>query len=91
MELYLSFCGSIPDKVETCEHVFGKAHQIVKDLTMLDFFYMMTKLHVKLYEAVLMGHSSDFKVHTNSYNHTYLDMKGIDMQMLATFLTDDGI
>jgi hypothetical protein len=76
---------------ETCEHVFGKAHQIVKDFTMLDFFYMMTKLHVKLYEAVLRGNSSDLKVHTNSYNHTYLDTKGIDMQMLATFLTNDGI
>jgi hypothetical protein len=37
---------------ETCEHIFGEACKIVKDFTMLDFFYMLTKLRVKLCEAV---------------------------------------
>ena len=76
---------------ETCEHVFGEARQIVKDFTMLDFFYMLTKLRVKLYEAVLRGNSSDFKARANGYNHTYLDTKGIDTQILATFPTNDDI
>src|ERR1700733_448180 len=49
---------------ETCEHIFGEAHQIVKDFTMLDFFYMMMKLR---------GQSSDFKARANGYCHTYFD------------------
>ena len=57
---------------ETCEHVFGEARQIVKDFTMLDFFYMMTKLCMKLYEAVLRGNSSDFKACANSSIPTWI-------------------
>jgi hypothetical protein len=45
---------------ETCEHVFGEARQIVKDFTMLDCFYMLTKLRVKLREVVLSAQSPDF-------------------------------
>jgi hypothetical protein len=76
---------------ETCEHVFGEARQIVKDFTMLDFFYMMTKLRVKLREAVLRGQSADFKACANGYCHTYFDSKGIDPLLLSTFPTDDDI
>src|ERR1700683_4606645 len=76
---------------ETCEHVFGEARQIVKDFTMLDFFYMLTKLRVKLREAVLSTQSPDFKARANGYCHTYFDAKGIDPLLLATFPMDDDI
>lgn len=52
----------------------------------------MTKLRVRLYEAVLGGNSLDFKARADGYNHTgYLETKGIDTQILATFPTDDDI
>ncbi|KAF7978464.1 hypothetical protein HWV62_672 [Athelia sp. TMB] len=70
---------------EACEHVFGEARQIVKDFTMLDFFYMMTKLRVKLREAVLNAHSPNFKARANGYCHTYLDTTGIKTSILATY------
>jgi hypothetical protein len=76
---------------ETCEHVFGEARQIVKDFTMLDFFYMLTKLRVKLREAVLSAQSPDFKARANGYCHTYFDVKGIDPLLLATFPSNDDI
>jgi hypothetical protein len=76
---------------ETCEHVFGEARQIVKDFTMLDFFYMLTKLRVKLREAILRNHSPDFKARANGYCHTYFDTKGVDRLLLSTFPTNDDI
>jgi hypothetical protein len=76
---------------ETCEHVFGEARQIVKDFTMLDFFYMLTKLRVKLREAVLSAQSPDFKARANGYCHTYFDVKGIDPLLLAMFPTNEDI
>jgi len=76
---------------ETCEHIFGEARPIVKDFTMLDFYYMMTKLRVKLREAVLRGQSSDLKARATGYCHTYFDIKGINPLLLSTFPTDDDI
>ena len=76
---------------ETCEHVFGEAHQIVKDFSMLDFFYMLTKLCVKLRKAVLSAQSPDFKACANGYCHTYFDVKGIDPLLLAMFPTNEDI
>ncbi|KAF7972553.1 hypothetical protein HWV62_17764 [Athelia sp. TMB] len=70
---------------EACEHVFGEARQIVKDFTMLDFFYMLTKLRIKLREAVLSAHSPNFKARANGYCHTYLDTTGINTSKLAAF------
>jgi hypothetical protein len=58
---------------------------------MLDFFYMLTKLRVKLRKAVLSAQSPDFKARANGYCHTYFDVKGIDPLLLATFPTDDDI
>ena len=76
---------------ETCEHVFGEARKIVKDFTMLDLFYMFTKLRVKLHEAVLRSHSADYKARANGYCHTYVDTQGIDLRELARFPTDAEI
>lgn len=76
---------------ETCEHVFGEARQIVKDFTMLDLFYMLTKLRVKLREAVLGTHSANFKARTAGYCHTYFDTTGADMLLLSVYPTDGDI
>jgi hypothetical protein len=76
---------------ENCEHTFREAHKIIKDFTMLDFFYMLTKLHMKLHEAVLQSHSADYKAHANCYCHTYVDAADIDLPVLAQFPTDAKI
>ena len=76
---------------ETCEHVFGEARQVVKDFTMLDFYYMLTKLRVKLREAAFHDKSPNFKAHANGYCHTYYDGKGAKALLMATFPTDAEI
>ena len=76
---------------EPCEHVFGEARMVVKDFTMLDFFYMMTKLRIKLREAILRSHTLDFKARASGYCHTYTNNKGIDLNTLSQFPTDDEI
>ena len=43
---------------ETCEHVFGEARQVVTDFTMLNFYYMLTKVRVKLREAAFHDKST---------------------------------
>ncbi|KAF9487860.1 hypothetical protein BDN71DRAFT_1436548 [Pleurotus eryngii] len=40
---------------EACEHTFSVARAVVKDFTLLDFVYMVPKLGVKLWEAVMMA------------------------------------
>ena len=76
---------------EPCEHVFGEAHMVVKDFTMLDFLYMMTKLRIKLCKAILCSHTLDFKARAGGYCHTYTSNKGIDLNTLSQFPTDDEI
>ncbi|KII84575.1 hypothetical protein PLICRDRAFT_167537 [Plicaturopsis crispa FD-325 SS-3] len=76
---------------EGCEHVFGESRQIVKDFTMLDFFYMTVKIAIKMREAVLRGQASDPRAQASGYCHTYFDSHGIDLMALATFPTDDEI
>lgn len=73
---------------ETCEHVFGEARKIMKDFTMLDFFYMMTKLRVKLRMAILQSHQLDFKSRASGYTHTYTDSKHINLAALSQYPTD---
>ena len=76
---------------EACEHVFGEARQIVKDFTMLDFFYIIPKLRVKVREAVLRAQSSDPKARANGYCHTYFDYQGIDLLALASYPNEADI
>ena len=64
---------------------------VVKDFTMLDFFYMTTKLRIKLCEAVLHSHTPDFKACAAGYCHTYTSNKGIDLSTLNKYLTDNDI
>ncbi|KAF7970334.1 hypothetical protein HWV62_24362 [Athelia sp. TMB] len=73
---------------EPCEHVFGEARQIIKDFTMLDLLYMLTKLRVKLREAILNAQSANFKARANGYTHTYQDAKGINIPALLSFPSD---
>jgi hypothetical protein len=76
---------------EACEHVFGKARQIVKDFTMLDFYYMIPKLHVKLQEAAFRAKLSNPKARASGYTHTYFDGKGTDLHTLSHFPMNDEI
>lgn len=76
---------------EACEHVFGEARKIIKDFTMLDFYYMMTKLRVKLRMAILRLHQLDFKSRASGYTHTYTDSKQINIMALSQYPTDAEI
>ncbi|KAF8801615.1 hypothetical protein BYT27DRAFT_7261749 [Phlegmacium glaucopus] len=76
---------------EACEHVFGEAHQVVKDFTFLDFIYMIPKLRIKLHQAVLRGKSSNGKARAVGYSHTYFDHEGLDLVALSTYPTDAEI
>ena len=58
------------------------------DNTMLDFFYMMTKLCVKLCMVILQSHQLDFKSHASGYTHTYKDSKHINLAALLQYPTD---
>jgi hypothetical protein len=46
---------------EACEHVFGESRRIVKDFTMLDFLYMISKLGAKLHATVVRAKASNRK------------------------------
>lgn len=76
---------------EACEHVFGDARKIVKDFSMLDFFYLIPKLRIKMREAVLRGTSSDPKKTASGYCHTYFDNEGADLLKLAIYPSDTEI
>jgi len=76
---------------EACEHVFSEAHQVVKDFTLLDFIYMVPKLHIGLHQAILCALASDPKAHASGYCHTYFNHTGINLQALVTFPSDDKI
>ncbi|KAI0037793.1 hypothetical protein FA95DRAFT_1684813 [Auriscalpium vulgare] len=76
---------------EACEHVFGEARRIIKDFTMLDFYYMMPKLMIKLRETALRARTYDPKARASGYSHTYLDIHGIEMGILGVFPSDMDI
>ena len=76
---------------EVVEHVFGLCRQIVNDFTMLDFHYMVPKLFIKLRQAVLSSKFSDGKARASGYNHTYTDTRGIDIQALSLYPTNDDM
>ncbi|KAK7684416.1 hypothetical protein QCA50_012363 [Cerrena zonata] len=76
---------------EPCEHVFGSARQIVKDFTMLDFYYMAQKLHVKIRETTTLAQSADPRTRATGYNHTYFDTRDMDLSMLSTFPSDEDL
>ena len=64
---------------EACEHVFSESWQVVKDFTLLDFIYMVLKLHIHLRQAILRALASDPKAHANGYCHTHFDHTNIDL------------
>jgi hypothetical protein len=76
---------------EVCEHVFGLCHQIIKDFTLLDFFYMMPKLFIRLREHTLFSKFSDGKERASGYNHTYTDNRDIDLVALSTYPSDSEL
>ena len=74
---------------ETCEHIFGEARNIIKDFSMLDFIYMVSKLRISLCETVLRSKTADPKARASGYSHTYFDQNGVDLVALAMFPSDD--
>ncbi|KAF8880856.1 hypothetical protein BD779DRAFT_1612653 [Infundibulicybe gibba] len=90
MIIYRDYCGNRRPlfpwllSTEVVEHVFGICRQIVKDFTMLDFHYMIR-------EAALSSKFSDGKARASGYNHTYTDIRGIDIHALSTYPTNEDI
>ena len=76
---------------EVCEHVFGLCRQIVKDFTMLDFYFMVPKLFLRLREAALFSQFSDGKARASGYHHTNTDNRDIDLVALSTYPSNDEI
>ncbi|KAI0069937.1 hypothetical protein K474DRAFT_1609629 [Panus rudis PR-1116 ss-1] len=76
---------------EPCEHVFGSARQIVKDFTMLDFYYMVQKISVKVRNEFVLAKASDPRGRANGYNHTYLDSKDLNLPALMDHVDNSEI
>ncbi|KAL1661458.1 hypothetical protein GGF50DRAFT_61078 [Schizophyllum commune] len=76
---------------EACEHVFGSARQLIKDFTMLDFYYMIPKLRIKIRQAILRGLSGSSKATASGYNHTYFDSTDVDILALSRFPDDAAV
>lgn len=76
---------------EACEHIFGEAHQIIKDFTYLDFIYMIPKLRVTIRHAILHTTMSNPKAWASGYAHTYFDTLGLDLINLAKYPSNDEI
>lgn len=76
---------------EACEHFFGDARKIIKDFTLLDFFQMLPKLMVKIREAIGRAQAEDGRQRAAGYNHTYFDVRDIDLPTLRQYPTNDDI
>ncbi|KAG6819326.1 hypothetical protein H0H93_012927 [Arthromyces matolae] len=76
---------------EMVEHVFGICRQIVKDFTMLDFQYMIPKLFVRMRGLLLSSRNSNGKARASGYNHTYADIRGLDLAALSIYPSDEDI
>jgi hypothetical protein len=76
---------------EVCEHVFGLCRQIIKDFTMLDFYYMIPKLFIRLREHELFSKFSNGRERASGYTHTYTDNRDVDLVTLSIYPSDDDI
>ena len=76
---------------EACEHMFGSARHLVKDFTMADFHQMLPKLAVKMRQAVFSSQYTDGKARASGYSHTYTDCRGVDLQALAQYPSNEEI
>jgi hypothetical protein len=76
---------------EIFEHVFGLCQQIIKDFTMLDFYYMILKLFIRLREHALFSKSSDGKERASGYSHTYTDNCDVDLVALSLYPSNEEI
>jgi hypothetical protein len=56
---------------EPCEHVFGLCCQIIKNFTMLNFYYMIPKLFIRLCEHALFSKFLDGKERASGYTHIH--------------------
>ncbi|KAJ3557347.1 hypothetical protein NM688_g1522 [Phlebia brevispora] len=76
---------------EPVEHTFGCACQNRADFTLMDLYDMMKKVQFQIAEAVSLGKISDAKVTASGYNHTYFDVRDINLHALATYPSDTDI
>ncbi|KAJ3538768.1 hypothetical protein NM688_g6473 [Phlebia brevispora] len=76
---------------EPVEHTFGRARQNRADFTLMDLYDMMKKVRIQMAEAASLGKISDAKATASGYNHTYFDIRDIDLQALATYPSDSDI
>ena len=73
---------------EVAEHVFGICRQLIKDFTILDFYFMVPKNFVILREHLFRTSFSDGKNRAAGYNHTYGDCRALSIAALSLFPSD---
>ncbi|KAG8705173.1 hypothetical protein FRC09_003116 [Ceratobasidium sp. 395] len=80
---------------EACEHMFAEMRKLVDDFTYLDFLFAVPKLRVLLrasYARTQYPSSTSFRSgKAEGYTHTYMDMHGVDLNLLSTYPTDSEI
>ena len=70
---------------------FSDCRQIIKDFTMLDFYYMIPKLFIRLRKHSLFSKFSDGKERASGYSHTYTDNRDVDLVALSLYPSDEEI
>ncbi|KAF6746318.1 hypothetical protein DFP72DRAFT_1017300 [Ephemerocybe angulata] len=68
--------------------IFGFLKLLIKDFTMLDFYFMVPKLFILLREYIFRAHSSDGKARASGYSHTYADSRSLNLVALSLYITD---
>ncbi|KAF9039551.1 hypothetical protein BDP27DRAFT_1386682 [Rhodocollybia butyracea] len=90
---YLDSCLGYIQK--PCKHIFGICRDIVKDFAMYDFYRMVPKLMVCIWESFLSKsrneRSADMKAHAAGYHHTYFDTEKLDIAAMSYFPTQEDI
>jgi hypothetical protein len=52
---------------------------------------MITKLFIRLRQAVFSSRETDGKARASGYNHTYTDMRGINISALSAYPTNEAM
>lgn len=76
---------------EVVEHVFGLCRQIIEDFMEKEFMDMVSKLFIRLRQAIFSSWVADGKARASGYNHTYMDMHGINLSALSSYPSNEAM
>ncbi|KAJ3518950.1 hypothetical protein NM688_g9370 [Phlebia brevispora] len=76
---------------EPVEHTFGCARQQRSDFTLMEFYDMARKIRIRMEERVALGKIDDPKATDTAYNHTYFDVRDLNLWALSTYPSDAEI